>query len=123
MQEIIAFQKRDEAAQKQQELRKEVDKVPPGAQGHLSKGKGKEREKEKGITIREDAPRRSRQLFQKVFLSQKRMGRKKLESQSSLLLLLGNVLTRVVRLKWCLFSLQRFRLKDWLFILIHCLGL
>ena len=56
LQEIIAFQKRDEAAQKQQELRKEVETVPLGAQGHPSKGKGKEKEKEKGITIKEDAP-------------------------------------------------------------------
>ena len=51
--EIIAFQKRDEVARKQQELRKEADKVPLGAQGHSSKGKGKENEK--GITIREGA--------------------------------------------------------------------
>ena len=56
LQEIIALQKRDEVAQKQQELRKKADKVPPRAQGHSSKGKGKEKEKEKGITIREGAP-------------------------------------------------------------------
>ena len=56
LQEIIALQKHDEAAQKQQKSRKKDDKVSPGAQGHSSKGKEKEKEKEKGITIKEGAP-------------------------------------------------------------------
>ena len=51
IEEIIALQKRDEAAKKQSKLGKEADKGPLVAQRHSSKGKGKE----KGITLRKSA--------------------------------------------------------------------
>ena len=52
IEEIIAIQKCDKAAQRQQESRKKVDKGHFSAQGHSFKGK----EKEKGISIKEGAP-------------------------------------------------------------------
>ena len=79
LQEIIALQKRDEAAQKQQELRKEADKVPLGAQGHSSKGKGKEKEKEKGITIREGAPQMEQATVPESTPQLKKDGKRKVE--------------------------------------------
>ena len=55
MEEIIALQKRELAAQKQKESRKGTDKGSSSDQGHSSKNVGQGKVKEKGITIKEPA--------------------------------------------------------------------
>ena len=64
IQEIIAIQKREEdaqkvTAQKQQQSTKKADQGPPNAKRQLSISKGRE----KGITIKEGAPRPNKQLL------------------------------------------------------------
>ena len=55
MEEIIALQKREFAAQKQKESGKGTDKGSSSNQGRLSKNVGQGKVKEKGITIKEHA--------------------------------------------------------------------
>ena len=77
--------------------------------------------KEKRITIREGAPQMEQATVPESAPQLKKDGKRKVgESVESPPL--GSVLNRVVRLQCCLFLLQRFRLKGWLFILNHSLG-
>ena len=119
MEQIIAIQKREEAAQKaaaqkaaaqkaaaqKQQSAKETD------QSRATLQSGKEKGREKGITIKEGASQAKQTTALKAAPCRRRMEKKGLGSPLIFPLPLGNAPTLVVQWPWFLLPWKKFRIQ------------